>query len=75
MLNVLQPHKNIKDGIILLKVWLRQRELSSGLCDFNGFVITALVVYLFQIRKINSFMSSYQVFRTVLNYLGMYSIK
>ncbi|KAL0279673.1 UNVERIFIED_CONTAM: hypothetical protein PYX00_001178 [Menopon gallinae] len=69
MMNLLEPHKNIKDGIILLKVWLRQRELSSGLCDFSGFLITGLVSYLFQIRKINSFMSSYQVFRTVLNYL------
>ncbi|KAK6624363.1 hypothetical protein RUM44_011222 [Polyplax serrata] len=56
-------HNNIKDGILLLKIWLHQRELDNSVGGFNGFLIALLVCYLLQIKKINVLMSSYQVFR------------
>lgn len=63
---------NIKDGIRLLKIWLHQRELDQGLSNLNGFLVTMLVAYLLKIKKLNIFMSSYQVFRIVCNYLSKY---
>lgn len=63
-------HNNLRDGIILLKIWLKQRELNNSIGGFNGFLLSMLVCYLLQIRKLNILMSSYQVFRNVCNYLG-----
>lgn len=63
-------HNNIRDGILLLKIWLRQRELDCNVGGFNGFLIAMLVCYLLQIKKINVLMSSYQVFKNVCNYLS-----
>lgn len=68
-LKLLQDSKNAKDGIILLKVWLKQRELDQGLSAFGSHLMTMLVVYLLHSRKISSHMSSYQVARTVWNFL------
>lgn len=69
-LEALQDFKNIKDGIILLKVWLRQRELDQGFSSFGSYLMTMLVVYLLRCRKISSHMSSYQVARTTWNYIS-----
>lgn len=64
--------KNLKDGLILLKIWLRQRKLDVGFCGFSNHLMALLVVYLFKQRKIHASMSSYQVARNVWNYLGKY---
>nr|XP_022330549.1 nucleolar protein 6-like isoform X1 [Crassostrea virginica] len=61
---------NIRDGISLLKVWLRQRELTQGFGGFSGFLISMFVAYLISQRKINPLMSSYQVMRNVLLHLA-----
>ncbi|XP_034245395.1 nucleolar protein 6 isoform X2 [Thrips palmi] len=68
-LETLEDFKNIKDGIILLKVWLRQRELDQGYSAFGSYLMTMLVVYLLRSRRLSSHMSSYQVARTVWNFL------
>lgn len=65
----LKDFKSLKDGIILLKVWLRQRELDQGFSAFGSHLMTMLVIYLIQNRKISSQMSSYQVARTTWNFL------
>ncbi|XP_041363671.1 nucleolar protein 6-like [Gigantopelta aegis] len=56
----------IKHGMVLLKVWLRQRELSTGYGSFSGFIVSMFVLYLLSQRRLNKFMSSYQVFRNTL---------
>ncbi|XP_056022983.1 nucleolar protein 6-like isoform X2 [Ostrea edulis] len=62
--------QSIKDGIALLKVWLRQRELTIGSGGFSGFLVSTFVAYLITQRKINQLMSSYQVMRNVLLHLA-----
>ncbi|XP_061172085.1 nucleolar protein 6-like isoform X1 [Saccostrea echinata] len=61
--------QSIKDGVTLLKVWLRQRELSIGSGGFSGFIISMFVAYLISRHKVNQLMSSYQVMRNVLLHL------
>nr|XP_004658431.2 nucleolar protein 6 [Jaculus jaculus] len=61
--------QGLKDGVALLKVWLRQRELDKGLGGFNGFLISMLVTFLVSTRKIHPTMSGYQVLRSVLQFL------
>mgnify|MGYP002716448093 CR=1 FL=1 len=65
-------NNNIKDGILLLKIWLKQRELDNSIGCFNGFLLCMLVCYLLQIKKINVLMSSYQIFRNVCHYLSKF---
>ncbi|XP_012882142.1 PREDICTED: nucleolar protein 6 [Dipodomys ordii] len=67
---VLGSALGLKDGVALLKVWLRQRELDKGLGGFNGFIVSMLVAFLVSTRKIHTTMSGYQVLRSVLQFLA-----
>lgn len=67
---VLGPALGLKDGVALLKVWLRQRELDKGRGGFSGFLISMLVAFLVSTRKIHTTMSGYQVLRSVLQFLA-----
>ncbi|KAM4049230.1 nucleolar protein 6 [Anomaloglossus baeobatrachus] len=60
----------MKDGISILKVWLRQRQLDKGYGSFNGFVVSMLVAYLLSRKKINKVMNGHQVLRNTLQFLA-----
>lgn len=62
--------QGLKDGVALLKVWLRQRELDRGQGGFTGFLVSMLVVFLVSTHKIHTTMSGYQVLRSVLQFLA-----
>ncbi|KAH8418447.1 hypothetical protein KR009_004270, partial [Drosophila setifemur] len=62
--------RNFQDGLLLLKVWLRQRELDVGFSGFGAHIIAAFIVYLNQQRVLHQSSSSYQVARTVWNQLA-----
>ncbi|XP_076640818.1 nucleolar protein 6 Mat89Ba [Halictus rubicundus] len=68
-LNIIKEYPNLRDGIILLKIWLAQRELMNGFEGFSGHIITMFVLYLLSIQKLNTFMSSYQIVRNVWHQL------
>lgn len=59
---VLSTKKNILDALLLLRTWLRHRQLDEA---FGMFVLTQFVVYLVDTKKLFSNMSVYQVIRTV----------
>ncbi|KAK3588803.1 hypothetical protein CHS0354_012016 [Potamilus streckersoni] len=61
-----EDSSGVKEGITLLKVWLRQRELDYGYGGFTGFIMSMYVTYLLSQRKLNVLMSSYQVMRNTL---------
>ncbi|XP_063383076.1 nucleolar protein 6 [Cydia fagiglandana] len=56
----LRNSENLKQAVVLLKIWLRQRKL-----QVSGFVISMLVAHLVQTKRINNIMSSYQIIRNV----------
>ncbi|XP_077278515.1 nucleolar protein 6 Mat89Ba [Temnothorax americanus] len=62
---VIKEYPNLRDGIILLKIWLRQRELNKGYDGFTGHIVAMFVIYLLREKKLNTFMSSYQIVRNV----------
>ncbi|XP_062984381.1 nucleolar protein 6 [Elgaria multicarinata webbii] len=62
--------QGMRDGVCLLKVWLRQRQLDQGLGCFNGFLASMIVGYLLTTHKINKVMSGYQVLRNALQFLA-----
>lgn len=68
---IIREYPNLRDGIILLKIWLTQRELNKGYDGFTGYIMTMFVIYLLNIKKLNTFMSSYQVVRNVWICLSM----
>uniref|UniRef100_A0A673CSP1 Nucleolar protein 6 n=1 Tax=Sphaeramia orbicularis TaxID=375764 RepID=A0A673CSP1_9TELE len=58
------------DGVALLKVWLRQRELDQGTGCFNGFLASMLMAYLLTTHRISNTMTAYQLLRNSLNFLA-----
>uniref|UniRef100_A0A3Q1AQ75 Nucleolar protein 6 n=1 Tax=Amphiprion ocellaris TaxID=80972 RepID=A0A3Q1AQ75_AMPOC len=58
------------DGVALLKVWLRQRELNQGTGCFNGFLASMLMAYLLTTHRISNTMTAYQLLRNSLNFLA-----
>lgn len=57
--------ENLKQAVVLLKIWLRQRKL-----QVSGYLISMFVAYLVQIKRINNIMSSYQIIRNVWIFLS-----
>lgn len=66
----LDEQKNVKDGLKILQVWLKQRELQpiTQFCVY-------LTVYLFIKKRINGFMSSYQIVRNFWNFICTNELK
>lgn len=61
--DLLENHQSIRDAIILLKIWTKQRHFDEGFYPFNGHLITLYVCYLLKTEKIFPAMSSYQIIR------------
>ncbi|XP_043280434.1 nucleolar protein 6 [Venturia canescens] len=68
---IVREYPNVRDGIILLKIWLRQRELNESHDSFNNHIMTMYVLHLLFEKKLNTFMSSYQIVRNVWINLGL----
>ncbi|XP_059179319.1 nucleolar protein 6-like [Physella acuta] len=67
---MLKGSEGIQQGLMLLKIWLRQRELLGGDGAFSGYLMSAFVVNILLLKKINKLMNGYQIFRTTLLYLS-----
>ncbi|KAH8307533.1 hypothetical protein KR044_000288, partial [Drosophila immigrans] len=70
LLNSFTERRNFQEGLLLLKVWLRQRQLDVGYSGFSAHILAAYIVYLSQNRLLHHSSSSYQVARTVWNQLA-----
>lgn len=68
--NTLSSNTHVRDAIILLKIWLKQREYNAGEGGFNGFILSMFVAYLIQKNLITPSMNSYQIIRQVWIHLG-----
>ncbi|CAH0587856.1 unnamed protein product [Chrysodeixis includens] len=56
----LPKSENLKQAVVLLKIWLRQRNLKV-----SGYVVCLLLAYYVQNKRINNIMSSYQIVRNI----------
>ncbi|KAL7730970.1 hypothetical protein ACLKA6_014201 [Drosophila palustris] len=70
LLSSFTGRRNFQEGLLLLKVWLRQRQLDVGYSGFSSHILAAYIVYLSQNRLLHLSSSSYQVARTVWNQLA-----
>lgn len=68
---IFKEYPNIRDGILLSKIWLYQRQSRNSSSAFNGHVLAMFVLYLFYERKIDARMSSYQIVRHLWNNLSL----
>ncbi|KAM4616374.1 nucleolar protein 6 [Polymixia lowei] len=59
------------DGVALLKVWLRQRELDQGTGCFSGFLGSMLLAYLLSTHRVSNTMTAYQLLRNSLHFLAI----
>lgn len=64
VLNALQDFQNVRDGLKLLIIWLKQRQLYDVVGITDEFLLQ-LLAYLINRRHINKHMSSYQVVRNI----------
>ncbi|KAJ8006168.1 hypothetical protein DPEC_G00125440 [Dallia pectoralis] len=58
------------DGVALLKVWLRQRQLDQGAGCFSGFLGSMLLAYLLNSHRVSNTMTAYQLLRNSLHFLA-----
>ncbi|XP_042176280.1 nucleolar protein 6-like [Oncorhynchus tshawytscha] len=58
------------EGVALLKVWLRQRELDQGVGCFSGFLGSMLLAYLLSCHRVSNTMTAYQLLRNSLHFLA-----
>lgn len=61
---------NLKQAVVLLKIWLRQREL-----QVSGHIVNMIVAYFVQTKRVNNIMSSYQIVRNIWIAISKFSIK
>ena len=61
---------SVKEAVILLKVWAKQRNFDRGFYGFDGGLITFYITYMLQCRKIYNTMSCYQIIRLFWNSLA-----
>lgn len=71
MEKVIGENSNFQEGLSLLKVWLRQRNLDRGYYGFGSHLMGMFIVYLYRKKRLNLTMSSYQVARNVWNHLAV----
>eukprot|EP01117_Protostelium_nocturnum_P014907 TRINITY_DN5726_c0_g1_i1.p1 TRINITY_DN5726_c0_g1~~TRINITY_DN5726_c0_g1_i1.p1 ORF type:complete len:1128 (+),score=421.94 TRINITY_DN5726_c0_g1_i1:205-3588(+) len=69
----IEGHENLIETILLIKIWMKQREM-NGKDTINHFIATYLILYLIETRRVTLFMSSYQIFRVFLQFVGTYDI-
>uniref|UniRef100_A0A182UAY7 Nucleolar protein 6 n=1 Tax=Anopheles melas TaxID=34690 RepID=A0A182UAY7_9DIPT len=62
--------ESVREAIVLLKVWIRQRHFDRGRYGFDGALVTFYVAYLLQNKRIYPNMSSYQIIRLFWNQLA-----
>jgi len=62
----------LKDAIKLCKIWLYQRDMQQSQGQVDGFLMTMIMIALIQLRRLNIQMSSYQLFKATLQYLGIF---
>ncbi|XP_053697010.1 nucleolar protein 6 [Sabethes cyaneus] len=60
----------VRQAIVLLKVWIHQRRFDVGYYGFDGAIVTFFIAHLIQVRKIHRTMSSYQIIRLFWNQLA-----
>ena len=59
----------VQECAIMLKVWLKQRRITTPIDGVNGFVLTMFLCHLIEQRKASSRMSAYQLFKLVLEFV------
>lgn len=57
-------------GLALLRVWFRQRELDQGTGGFSGFLGSMLLAYLLSAHRVSNTMTAYQLLRNSLHFLA-----
>lgn len=68
--NAIAENANVRDAIVLLEIWLRQRGLDSGYGGMTKFILAMFVAYLIQGKRISLSMNSYQIIRQVWIHFG-----
>ena len=63
------------DSILLLKVWLRQRNFHKANDSINGFLLSMLICHLFNSKLVTKHMSSYQMIKVTLQFIAKHNLK
>ncbi|XP_019423401.1 PREDICTED: nucleolar protein 6 isoform X2 [Lupinus angustifolius] len=62
--------KELRDALILLKVWARQRSSIHVHDCLNGFLISVILAYLASRQQLNTSMTATEIFRFTLNFIA-----
>lgn len=70
LLEVSRGFPSFKESVMMMGVWLHQRELDKGPGAFSPFLAAMLISYLIQEKRLSKRMMSQQIVKGTLNYLA-----
>ncbi|GMF32639.1 unnamed protein product [Phytophthora lilii] len=63
------------EACILAKVWLRQRGFHKAMDSVNDFLVSMLLLYLYQKKRINSQTPSDQMFKVLVQFIAVHKLE
>uniref|UniRef100_A0A8C4WRC8 Nucleolar protein 6 n=1 Tax=Eptatretus burgeri TaxID=7764 RepID=A0A8C4WRC8_EPTBU len=75
ILETLSSASGCRDGLILTRIWLHQRQLHQGRGAFSGFLAAMLAAYLESTGQLSQGFDSWQVFHCLLSHLALIEIR
>uniref|UniRef100_A0AAV1T2E7 Nucleolar protein 6 n=1 Tax=Peronospora matthiolae TaxID=2874970 RepID=A0AAV1T2E7_9STRA len=73
--SVLKEAPHFAEACILAKVWLRQRGYHKAMDSINGFLLSMLLLYLYQTKRINAQTPSDQMFKVLMQFLAVHELE
>ncbi|TDH70104.1 hypothetical protein CCR75_009087 [Bremia lactucae] len=72
---VLQDAPQFAEACLLAKVWLRQRGFQKAIDSLNGFLISMVLLYLYEKKRVIAQTSSDQMFKVLLQFLALHKLE
>ncbi|CAH0486794.1 unnamed protein product [Peronospora farinosa] len=72
---VLKEAPTFAEACILSKVWLRQRGFHKAVDSINDFLVSMLLLYLYQIKRINAQTPSDQMFKVLVQFIAVHKLE
>ncbi|CEG45684.1 Nucleolar RNA-associated protein (NRAP) [Plasmopara halstedii] len=71
----LKEAPQLAEACILAKVWLRQREFHKAMDSVNGFLLSMVLLYLYEKKRFNAQTPSDQIFKVLMQFLALHPLE
>ncbi|ETO64236.1 hypothetical protein F444_18189, partial [Phytophthora nicotianae P1976] len=71
----LKEAPQLSEACVLAKVWLRQRGFHKAMDSVNGFLVSMLLLYLYQKKRISAQTPSDQMFKVLVQFIAVHRLE